>query len=1227
MNVRTLSLWGIVALLSLLSACQNPTGPENQVTTVATHVNGTVLRNDNLVPIANAVVYDFGGLATDTSKSDGTFNLTYQLSSQIKTRIIGTRSGFGNDTSIVTLNPGIDTTIALRLKADSASPTGAVSSGKAANIVLISSSSDNVSIRGTGSNETALLLFEVRDSLGTPIAGTNKLQVNFSILGGPNGGEYVFPVSATTDPLTGRVTTRVNSGTKAGVLQVFASATVPGTPALSIKSSPVRITIAGGLPVADRFSLSRRPSNIAGGVYDNLRATIMVIVGDKEGNPVQEGTAVSFTTTGGIIQPNATTDKDGIASVDLISGNPRPTNSVAVVTAKTIGDSGVVIQKSISVLFSGPTRVLTPSSTVVIPDSGSSSFEYRVQDPNGFPLVSGTSISLSVDGPGSGNLELSGDVTRTMEDTNDPAATLFKATVRDKVLKGVSGAVTFKLVVTSPNGNSTVTFPGFVLADTGAAPPVITPGGTSKSGYISSLTLVNVDNSQISVRGTGASEISKLVFQARDSVGNTVDILKRAYVTFSISPVGGTGGGEFLFPAADSTDASGLVSTTLNAGTRAGVLQVIAQANQFGRVITSSPVRITISGGLPDAAHFTAKLTPQNMPGWTNDPVAVGNVTVQVGDKFGNPVQPGTALYFTTSGGLIQATATTDDAGHASAVLYGGSPYPSDNGNPGSGHVTVSTIGEGGAPVQQSIPFLFSGPASIKLLNVPNDTVKIFDGGSFDVNYQVSDNNGNPISGGTSVTVTASGLASSGVSLSGDIAVTTADTQDKNAQRYTFRVADAVSNGGPSGDVVFTISVGGVPIKRFYGILYSPQAGTIVPPSARNPAQIAFLGITNNDIYVSGVGNTENSVVTYEVRDSLGVPIDKLKRVYATFSINFTPNSNTGGGTPPRTIPPADSTDDSGKLRASIVSGTQAGTIQLVARVQLPGGGVIVSEPVKVTVHAGFPEQAHFTLMASSMVFAGYDYFSDVTFTTVVGDTFSNPVQAGTAIYYNSQAGVMHTGTADPLASYTDARGLATGHLWTVNPRPSAAPYEYIPAPTDPYYNQMGGGFPGSYGVPAGQHEGYNWVYSTTQGRGGVAVRDSILVCWSKAPIISFGIPAAVIGIPHGGTSTGIHIALTDANFNPLPDGTTVSVSLDYPTDVQGIKFGASGGFSSANATTFAVGGFRRFPGSGITDFTFSVSDLSTGGGAPVPMTVIVNIAITSPGIGSLTSSFTCVTQ
>lgn len=1231
MNVRTLVLWGIIGLLLFQPACQNPTEPDQVVTPLTTNVRGTVLRNDNLAPVANAIVYDLGGLVRDTSKSDGSFRLQYELLSQTRTRIVATRAGFGNDTASVTLNPGIDTTIALRVKADSTSPSGTTSSNGAANIVLVSMSTDNISIRGTGANETTVLLFEVRDSLGVPIGGANKLKVDFSILGGPGGEEYVFPVSGVTDLLTGRVGTRVTAGKKAGVLQVVASGTVPGTTKI-IKSSPVKITISGGLPVAERFSLSRLPMNIAGGVYDNLRASIMVIVGDKEGNPVQPGTAVSFTTTGGIIQPNAVTDKDGIATVALISGNPRPDNSVAIVTAKTIGDSGLVIQKSIAVLFSGPTRILTPSTTVVVPDSGTASFEYRVQDPNGFPLVAGTSITLSVEGPGADNLTLFGDVSRTLEDSNDPSTTLFKATVRDNKLKGANGDITFKIKVTSQNGNYSMTFPGFVLADTNAVPPIFAPS-TSQSGYASSFMLINSPELQISVSGTGANEQTKLVFLARDSVGNPVEIRKRAYVTFSIKPDGGLGGGEFLFPSADSTDANGQVGTTLNAGTKAGVLQVVASANVRGRTITSSPIRITIAGGLPDRAHFTSWLDDWNMPGFTDVPTssAVGAVKVQLGDRFGNPVQPKTAVYFTTSGGIIQASAETDGDGHAGVSLFGGKPLPNDYGVPGLGHVYVSTLGEGGRAIVDSIPFLFSVPTTslkypprVTLWNVPSDTVKIFDGGLFDVEYSVADFNNNPLSVGNSIAVSVSGPAASGVKLSRDVAFTTPATQDRNIVHYTFRVEDAVPNGGASGDLVFTISINGKAVRSFHGFINSPQVSTTVPPSARRPAQIAFLGITNSDLYVAGVGNIENAVITYEVRDSLGVPIDKSQKAYAQYGLVFEPNGFTGGGSRPLVIPGADSTDDSGKLRASIVSGTQAGVITIVTRIALAGGVVIQSQPVKLSVHAGFADQAHFTLIQSRYVFP--TVASGVGFTVAVGDTFSNPVQAGTAIYFNSQAGMMTTGTTSG-GTYTDKLGFASASFLPVNPRPSVAPYAYVPAPTDPYYSEMGG----IAGV-SNPRKGYFWVWATTQGRSGKRVGDSVLVVWNQGGIVVTDLPPPASALPvivttHG-SSAVLSFKVKDGNGNPLCDGTTITPSITYTTDVTGVAFSVTGAyFSSSKGFTMPNSPEARFPGPGVTDFTFTVEDISVPTAGTVGQRLTVNLVISSPGYQDRIISFPAMVQ
>jgi hypothetical protein len=168
-------------------------------------------------------------------------------------------------------------------------------------------------------------------------------------------------------------------------------------------------------------------------------------------------------------------------------------------------------------------------------------------------------------------------------------------------------------------------------------------------------------------------------------------------------------------------------------------------------------------------------------------------------------------------------------------------------------------------------------------------------------------------------------------------------------------------------------------------------------------------------------------------------------------------------------------------------------------------------------------------------------------------------------------------------------------------------------------------------GGPGPLRSGYAWVWATTQGKGGKRVGDSVLVVWNVAPIIVTGIPVTVDSIPRGGTSAPISITVKDANGNPLCDGTTISASISFTSDVVGIKFGVSGDLSDVAQFVMPVASYARFPDSGgtsgVTDFTFSVSDLSTNGGATVGQTVIVNITITAPGLAVRTVSFPCVVK
>jgi hypothetical protein len=386
----------------------------------------------------------------------------------------------------------------------------------------------------------------------------------------------------------------------------------------------------------------------------------------------------------------------------------------------------------------------------------------------------------------------------------------------------------------------------------------------------------------------------------------------------------------------------------------------------------------------------------------------------------------------------------------------------------------------------------------------------------------------------------------------------------------------------------------------------------VIPPATRLASQIAYLGATASDIFVAGVGGLENSVISYEVRDSLGIPIDRQRRVFATYGVQFFPNSLVGGGTPPTVIPSTDSTDDSGKLRTTVASGSEAGVVQIVVQIQLPGRPVLVSQPVRISVHAGFADQGHFSLIPSRWVFGGYRLREDIKFTVVVGDTFSNPVQSGTAVYFHSQAGVIQTGSSD-FSAYTDPSGLATVALLPVNPTPDPSGTLRAGRPT--YDTTLSQG-----------RVGYHWVWAQTQGSGGRLIIDSVLVVQGIAPIIVTGIPDTVVPIASGTrVSVPISITIKDGHGNPAPDGTTISASVKLDNAPIGFQVGVIGDISTDFPVNIPNASYARFPQRGITDFTFRVVDGSTvylPGVAP-----LIRITITSPDLGTYTYSFTAKIQ
>jgi hypothetical protein len=619
------------------------------------------------------------------------------------------------------------------------------------------------------------------------------------------------PVSARTDS-TGSY--RLNFGTDVSLSVVIVTVVSGFSPdTVIVRVDPgkdytqpdilMQEVLVTGFPDQAHFTLTVGERNFPALVKLDATNTIMVRAGDKSGNPVAKGTQINFSTRGGTIDGFGFTDASGSAQAKLYAGNPVPVDPVygrgfTWVKAFTLDENGKAVQDSALVLFSGQTQIAGPASGFTLRDGGSQTFEYSVVDTNGNPLTAGTTIAVTVSG--SNDVQETGDVNVTLGDTQakGPETTSFSFTLTDtKPLdKNGNQALSVSITVASPNGNKSYTFTGTLLG-------LNIAGGTG-TGVAATIALIDVSSNDISVREVGGDETSLITFEARDSLGVPVDSSHKANLTFYISS--GPGGGEYISPTSSTTQGStGRVQTTLSSGTKAGVVQIVAQTTVGPRTIRSAPVIVNIFGGFPDQAHFSIGPDKLNFPGY--DILNLTNtITVIAGDKYSNPVRPGTAVYFRTTGGTINvpSTAYTTADGIAAATLRSGNPRPYDPIlGTGFAYITASTVGQSGNTVSDSTVVLFSGFPRIYGLSATSFAVPS-GGSSGPISFKVSDENGNPLSSGTVITLTLQYTpppnTTINLAITGDINVTLGDVQAKGSGTtdFSFQVVDQTAGGVPT---------------------------------------------------------------------------------------------------------------------------------------------------------------------------------------------------------------------------------------------------------------------------------------------------------------------------------------------------------------------------------------------------------------------------------------------
>jgi hypothetical protein len=204
-----------------------------------------------------------------------------------------------------------------------------VAAPSAASVAFVGASLTSIYVTGSGAPTDSVLTFKVLTSTGSASQST---AVTFSVPTNP-GGVVLSSLSGTTDN-AGLVTVKVSSGTIPGPLKVRA---LIGSGAYAESQN---LTVASGPPSQRYMSVSVSTFNVEGQDLDGTNTTVTARLADRQGNPVQDGTVVNFTASGGQIAPSCATARvNGIAQCSVIwqSQNPRPTNGRVAVLAYTVG--------------------------------------------------------------------------------------------------------------------------------------------------------------------------------------------------------------------------------------------------------------------------------------------------------------------------------------------------------------------------------------------------------------------------------------------------------------------------------------------------------------------------------------------------------------------------------------------------------------------------------------------------------------------------------------------------------------------------------------------------------------------------------------------------------------------------------------------------------------------------------------------------------------------------
>jgi len=374
------------------------------------------------------------------------------------------------------------------------------------------------------------------------------------------------------------------------------------------------------------------------------QSTLKATVSDANRNPVPNGTLVLFEliSGSGTLERQKTTSS-GVASTLLTSGTTPGSVTVRI----SVGS----LSKDVQVVYTvgEPFQILVTSDRESMPADGIqvATVQARVLDAQGNP-VSGITVTFSAS---------IGDVTPTAPTNAQGIATAHFSS-------GIIGNSSITATVQRSSGKPL----------SGTKDIQLLPGTSNSMG-------LRFEPNWIGVKDTGQNQTLTIFSDIRD--GKNQPVIDGTLVRFGF--IGSSLGSQFntlqSIPTVGGTAQISLTSGTVCGSIRVRADVVNSQGQPVNPPVNATSTQVLVHAGPPyienvndlKTTHMTVAAARLNI--WSL--LDTTQISIMVGDKYNNPVEKGTAVYLTTSGGVVSThTAYTNEYGKASVILTGGNPQP-----------------------------------------------------------------------------------------------------------------------------------------------------------------------------------------------------------------------------------------------------------------------------------------------------------------------------------------------------------------------------------------------------------------------------------------------------------------------------------------------------------------------------------------------------------------------